>query len=170
MKKFLVPAMIFSLIFLSGCVNTPLTTHENEIPAQTQTETPNIVSEKSQDIWITIDPISNTTAGEILTFSGKTNLNVADEILVVVFPEWWSDVTRRTQCGGREIEGQAASGTIRPVPGKNTVNTWNFSIDTSTYPVQDYVIQVDAINQSASNRSVFSLIGNNSAQGSRGCQ
>jgi hypothetical protein len=166
---FIILSLVFALF--SGCVSAPPLKHENEIPVPTlKEETVKTIPEEFQDYWITIDSISDKTASEMYyTISGKTNLNTSDEILIQVMPEWWSDVKKRSQCGGREIEGQAATGTIHPISGNKTVNTWNFLIDFSTFPSQKYVILADEVNHTASARLVFFISGNNSKQGISGC-
>jgi hypothetical protein len=167
---FIILSLVFT--FFSGCVSVPSLKHENDISVPTlKDKTLKTIPEESQDFWITIDSISDKPTSEMYyTISGKTNLNTSDEILVQVMPEWWSDVTKRTQCSGKEIVGQAASATIHPISGNNTVNTWNFLIDFSTYPSQKYVIFADGVNHTASARLAFTISGNNSAQVSRNCK
>lgn len=151
--------VILSLAFtlVIGCTNLSSEKQELPVPVPVIKDETNTILAESDSPWITIDPISNFSTGKLSTITGKTNLNVSEGILVQVMPEWWSEIGKRTQCGGREITGQAVTGTIHPITGNDSVNTWNFSIDISTFPSQKYVLLVDAINQTASARLNFTL-------------
>jgi hypothetical protein len=173
MKKLLVIVWIVCLIFslCAGCVtNTPQVKPEPQSPATVLNITTDKTQADSQLLWITVDPVSNHDAGDVFTITGTTNLSVSDEILVQVIPEWWIQRPSKSQCGGKEIIGQGATGTIVPVPGNNSLNLWNFSINSSTFPSQNYIVSVDGVTRTASAESGFYLGGNNSADIKKGCQ
>jgi len=171
MKKSFIFIIILSLAFtlFIGCTNVSSEQQVRPVVAPTIQEETDTIPAESHGHWITIDPLSNISAGKVFIITGKTNLNVSEGILVQVIPEWWSDVRKRSQCAGREIAGQAAFGTIHPVSGNDSTNTWNFSLDLSTLPSQKYILSVNAINQTASARVNFTLSGNIPAPVNRSC-
>lgn len=103
--------------------------------------------------WIKIDPIGDHNAGDRFTISGTTNLNVSGKMLVEVYPMWWTDVMKRSQCGGAEIAGASATGTISPIMGYNIPNKWNFTVDSSTFPVQEYFVRIAAFDDATFDES-----------------
>ena len=173
MKKPLVIVWIVCLIFslCAGCVtNTPQGKPEPQPPAPVLNTTIDKTQGGSQLLWITIDPLSDHNAGDVFTITGTTNLSVSDEILVQVIPEWWIQRPSKSQCSGEEIIGQIATGTFVPVPGNNSLNVWNYSVNSSTFPSQNYIVYVDGVTRTASAESGFFLGGNNSAGIKKGCQ
>jgi len=173
MKISLLHFWILCLVFsiCSGCVtNVPqeksdgngsmirATVTENSHPELSSIipdGTVNSTSVSPSLFWIKIDPIGDHNAGDRFTISGTTNLNVSEKMLVDVYPMWWTDVMKRSQCAGAEIAGASASGTISPIMGYNTPNKWNFTVDSSTFPVQEYFVYIAAIDDATFDESAM---------------
>jgi hypothetical protein len=165
---FLTACLVFSLC--AGCITkTPNVKPDPQSPLTLNAIT-NTTKADSQVFWINIDPISDHNIGDLLIISGTTNLEESDELLVQVIPEWWSDVKKRSQCAGREIADQSAIGIIYPIPGNNTSNSWNFTINSSTFPAQNYYIYVNGVKRIVTAQSSFHLIGNSSMPVYHGCR
>ena len=119
-------------------------------------------------LWITIDAIPDHTRNNPLRITGKTNLGVTEPVLIEVYPLWWSDVTKRSQCAGAEIAGASFTGTFFPVKGYGIPNEWNFTGSPATFPNQEYIVVVSSVDRGISNTSAFAIYGTDEPQQTKG--
>ena len=174
--KFSIPvflALCLLFAWFAGCISVaPQDNIVNQVYNVTQVTTKNtsetplmqtseLTATSSQNssvpLWVGIDPICDHKIGDKFTITGTTNLNESEEILVSVIPEWWMDVRKRNQCGIDRLPH--ALGTIRIVLGENGINKWIFSVDTTLFPSQPYVVDVDGINAQVFAHTSFNVTG-----------
>jgi len=77
---------------------------------------------------IRISPIGEKMVGDKFSIDGTTNLKPGDEILVTVTSSSFKP-TMKTQSG----EFSGSTGTVKVQKGTDGFNTWNFSVDSSTF-------------------------------------
>lgn len=132
-------------------------------PHQTELTTPS-----PDRFWITIDAIPDHTRKDPIRITGKTNLGVTEPVLIEVYPLWWSDVTKRSQCGGAEIAGASFTATFFPVKRDRIFNEWNITTYPATFPNQEYIVIVSPFNQDLTNSTTFAIFGTDVSQQTKG--
>jgi hypothetical protein len=123
---------------------TIVTTRTNTAPTPQKTAQPSSVPDPSTP-FIIIDPISDKNIGDLLVFSGTTNM-----------PErTWISLSRTFGSSGDEkilAEKQVLSGT-------NGINHWRFVFDSSGFRPGSYKITVATGNKRVSGSAQFTLKG-----------
>lgn len=112
-----------------------------------------------EDPWIRINPIGTIHAGEPFNITGTTNLAEGDELLVTIYPDWYTPM----KCGCTispyirlmlDKSGEV-SDTIVVRKGTGTINTWAFDSDGQTLGRYEFQLNVEAILQNAGNGTTF---------------
>jgi len=113
----------------------------------------NIISNIPYYKWIRMNPIGDVQPGDIIPVSGTTDLPPGSEILMRSTISYHSCTLAtpdlfgaRSFCGGSCKETGSAN-TIRVIEGSGGINTWNSTVDTSTWcSGEEYRINAFAVN------------------------
>ena len=89
---------------------------------------------------IRIAPIGEKMVGDKFSIDGTTNLKPDDEILVEVTSSSFKP-TDKSQSG----EFSGATGTVKVQKGTEGFNTWNFSVDSSTFKPDEYIVKAQGV-------------------------
>ena len=157
------------LLMVAGCT----TTSKETVTSATNLTTTTLslaLCPPAGEPEITIDPISNHSLGDTITFAGTTNLKpgeVLDFKIPFGFPtslggpqpcgkcqEIVNDSV--TMCCGTGIDRQ-----VTIMPGMCGINTWSLDVDTSQHDFaagMTYVVDVYGRNWSVWNTSSFSIV------------
>ena len=84
--------------------------------------------------FVTVDPLSDKTAGDTFTITGTTNLPAGTDIMVQVYASSFEKNTNNTG------EFSGAVGTVRTVAGTGGINTWSMDVDTSVFVPMEYLV------------------------------
>jgi hypothetical protein len=103
---------------------------------------------------ITINLGSNVTAGTLLLIDGTTNLEAGDQLQVTVQSSQFGPTPKQQGSGFT-----GASGTVTVQAGTGGVNTWSFTVDTSTFPPDQYIVIVSGIEVSVTTTTLFNITG-----------
>ncbi|WP_292522084.1 hypothetical protein [Methanoculleus sp.] len=101
---------------------------------------------------MTINEISDVSAGELLTISGTTNIAAGDRLLVTVAAIGF-EPTNASAPGG--VEG--TSGTVIIQEGNATANTWSFEVDTTGFEPGEYLVAVEWVEGEATTSTTFNV-------------
>lgn len=113
-----------------------------------------------EDPWIRVNPIGERHAGDAFTITGTTNLAMDDEVLVLIYPDWYTP----DKCGRilpPEVQRSGyVSSTIKI--NKGTGGTQNWSFDVAGLGPEEFRLEVSAIIQEAYNKTLFRVEKNGS--------
>lgn len=93
--------------------------------------------------FVSVDPVSDTNAGDPCTITGTTNLPAGTDLMVQVYAESFGKDASETG------EFSGALGTVRAVAGSAGTNTWSMKIDTADFVPMRYVVNASAFTESA---------------------
>lgn len=105
-----------------------------------------------EEPWIRINSIGDHYVGEQFTISGTTNLAVDDDLIVEVTSSSFT-ATKKSQSS--EFSGVAE--TVKVVEG-TTYNEWSMDVDASTYTPDEYIVNVESIETSATATTTFNIL------------
>jgi trimeric autotransporter adhesin len=105
-----------------------------------------------EEPWIRINTIGDHYVGEQFIISGTTNLAVDDEIIVEVTSSSFT-ATKKSQSS--EFSGVAEN--VKVVEG-TTYNEWSMDVDASTYTPDEYIVNVESIETSATATTTFNIL------------
>lgn len=88
--------------------------------------------------YISVDPVSDTNAGDPRTITGTTNLPAGTDLMVQVYAESFGKDASETG------EFSGALGTVSVVAGSAGTNTWSMKIDTAEFIPMRYVVNASA--------------------------
>jgi PGF-CTERM protein len=101
---------------------------------------------------INITPIVTVTVGMPLVIGGTTDLAVSDQLQVQVQSSQFGPTPKQQGSGF-----VGASGTVTVQAGSGGVNTWSFTVDTSTLPPDQYFVIVSGVEVSVTSSTKFNL-------------
>ncbi|WP_421909239.1 MEMAR_RS02690 family S-layer glycoprotein [Methanolacinia petrolearia] len=105
-----------------------------------------------EEPWIRINTVGDHYVGDQFTISGTTNLAVDDDLIVEVTSSSFT-ATQKSQSG--EFSGQ--SETVKVVAG-TTYNEWSMDVDASTFKADEYIVNVESIETSATATTTFNIL------------
>jgi len=105
-----------------------------------------------EEPWIRINSIGDHYVGDQFTISGTTNLAVDDDLIVDVTSSSFT-ATKKSQSG--EFSGK--SETVKVVEG-TTYNEWSMDLDASTFKADEYIVNVESIETSATATTTFNVL------------
>ncbi|MBN1432056.1 MAG: DUF3821 domain-containing protein [Methanomicrobiaceae archaeon] len=105
-----------------------------------------------EEPWIRINAIGDHYVGDQFTIAGTTNLAVDDDIICEVTSSSFKP-TQKTQSG--EFSGQ--SSTVKVVEGE-TYNEWSMDVDASTFKPDEYIVNVESIETTATATTTFNVL------------
>jgi hypothetical protein len=91
--------------------------------------------------------------GTPLVITGTTNLATDDQLMVEVYSSEFGPTVKGQ---GGEFYGMSGSVPVQPGPGG--LNTWAFTVDTTSFPSGEYVVIVSAVEMSLSRSTSFDLV------------
>lgn len=112
---------------------------------------------------ITIDPISNHTLGDTITFGGTTNLNPGELLAVQISAGYVHPCAKCQAITNDSVETCCGTGFKRQVevlPGRCGINTWSVNVDTSGHDFAagaPYLVTTYGRNGNVWNGSSFTL-------------
>ena len=112
---------------------------------------------------ITIDPISNHTLGDTITFGGTTNLNPGELLDVQITSGYVHPCAKCQEITNDSVETCCGTGIERQVeimPGMCGINFWSVKVDTSRHDFAagaPYLIATYGRNGTVYNASLFSI-------------
>lgn len=112
---------------------------------------------------ITIDPISNHTLGDTITFGGTTNLNQGELLDVQISAGYVHPCAKCQEIANDSVETCCGTGFKRQVevmPARCGINTWSVNVDTSRHDFTagaPYLVTTYGRNGTVWNGSSFTL-------------
>ena len=106
-----------------------------------------------QEPLIAIDPIANKNIGDKFTLTGKTNLAVADEILVEIYSSSFKP-TDKTQNG----EFSGATGNVLVNKSETGLNSFALTVDTTSFKADEYIVVAQGVTQDATGTALFNVV------------
>jgi PGF-CTERM protein len=103
--------------------------------------------------YINVEPVGDHAVGDKFTVTGDTNLAVGDNVLVQIYSSSFQP-TQKTQSG----EFSGATGTVQVVAGTTGANQATFSVDTSTFKPDEYIVEMDGVTQTATGTALFNVL------------
>jgi len=100
-----------------------------------------------------IDPIGDHAVGDTFTVQGSTNLAVGDNLMVDITSSSFKP-TQKT--GSGEFSG--ANGMVTVVPGSGGLNRWSFSVDTSAFKPDEYIVKVSGVTIDVTGSATFNVV------------
>ncbi len=102
---------------------------------------------------IRIDSIGDRHVGDKFTITAQTNLAVDDEVLFEVYSSSFKP-TQKSQSG----EFSGATGTVKVAKGDTGMNKLSFDVDASTFKPDEYLVQANAVLQTATGTTLFNVL------------
>jgi len=104
---------------------------------------------------ITIDPVEDHSIGDTFVIQGLTGLPTGDQLMIeIISPNDMHPWPKLPE--GVEISG-VWDAITNVSAGRNQTNTWSYTVNTTGWKPQDYVIGVNAIKEIATTGSQFNL-------------
>jgi hypothetical protein len=135
------------------------------IPAANLTDTlPPAQCPPAGEPEITIDPVSNHTLGDTITFGGTTNLNPGELLAVQITSGYVHPCAKCQEITNDSVETCCGTGVERQVevmPGRCGINFWSVEVDTSRHDFAagaPYLIAMYGRNGTVLNVSLFSIV------------
>ena len=100
-----------------------------------------------------IEPIPDHAVGDVFTIGGTTNLAVGDNLMVEITSSSFAP-TSKAQSG----ESSGAGGMVQVQPGAGGLNRWSYTVDSSTFKPDEYIVIVSAVLQNAKGSSTFRIV------------
>ena len=107
---------------------------------------------------ILIDPIYDTTAGDLLVVTGKTNLSAGTDLIVKVIPASMENSQIVGDYKNPEIEA-----VTKIVKGSGPNNLFSVSLDTRTLPLSDHIVTVS--DGTVTGTAIFNIIAGTAGNG-----
>jgi len=108
-------------------------------PTILQTQVPQV--QPSVPRWIRIDPIGDKMEGDVFTVTSTTNLSEGEEVLVEVMNYEW----HHPLCGSYD--------TVKVISGINGTNTISYTVNTSSFNPEKYLVHETSLRKYAENRT-----------------
>ena len=110
-------------------------------------------SPASKPYWIHLNPVGSTVKKENIPLTGTTNLPEGTELVIRYDmlahscpPPATPDTNERTYCGGSCSTGVESEQTAYVTQGIGGFNTWNSTINTTSWCLEIYGISIEAKN------------------------
>jgi hypothetical protein len=100
-----------------------------------------------------IDSMGDVQQGTIFTLNGTTSLAAGDNLMVDITSSSFGPTAKTGSSGF-----SGASGMVTVQPGSTGQNTWSFTVDTSTFSPDEYLVTVSAVTQSATASGKFTVV------------
>ncbi len=101
---------------------------------------------------VNINPIGDLQEGESVTINGTTNLAIGDNLLVSVVS---SSYTPSPKNQASAFSG--SGGEVTVVPGNGGLNTWSYTMDTSTFTPDEDLVTVSGVVQQVTATASFTV-------------
>lgn len=102
---------------------------------------------------VAVNSIGDIPQGENFNLNGTTSLAAGDNLMVDITSSSFSPTSKSTSYGF-----SGAGGMVTVMPGSAGQNTWSFTVDTSTFTPDEYLIMVSAVTQSATASGKFTVV------------
>lgn len=102
---------------------------------------------------VAVNSIGDIPQGENFNLNGTTSLAAGDNLMVDITSSSFSPTSKSTSYGF-----SGAGGMVTVMPGSPGQNTWSFTVDTSTFTPDEYLIMVSAVTQSATASGKFTVV------------
>lgn len=106
-----------------------------------------------QDPGLTINPPGQVPVGATLVITGTTDLAADDQLIVEVYSSEFGPTVKEQ---GGQFYGTSGSVPVRPGPGG--LNTWAFTVDTTSFSPGEYLVIVSGVEVSLSRSTSFDLV------------
>jgi PGF-pre-PGF domain-containing protein len=107
---------------------------------------------------IRITPVGDRHVGDKFNITAETNLAVGDDVLVQVYMSKFKP-TEKSQEDGTFI---GSSGAVKVTRGDSGMNALLFSVDTSLYLPDEYIVVEAAVDQVATGTAIFNVLASTS--------
>lgn len=135
----------------TGPVTPAITVCTQKTPAGNHTNAPEIA----------IIPVPDHALGDIITFTGTTNLAAGEPLVLKIYsaefvpcPKVPSGLDSVSPCGG------GFTGNVTVTPGNCGINTWSWAVDTSQHGFQpggQYILWVNGRDGGVQNSAIFNI-------------
>ncbi len=106
-----------------------------------------------EEPWITITPISPVYAGRTFEITGTTNLAPGSNLIIEIISSAFDPGKKEAQ----EIYA-GTSGIVSVVQGEADINSFSFSVDTTAFKPDGYIVTVESIEPSHMASATFYVI------------
>ncbi|KAF5086145.1 hypothetical protein DSECCO2_60710 [anaerobic digester metagenome] len=107
-----------------------------------------------EDPKITINPIGDQFVGSKFDITGTTNLMYDDNDLLVEVISSSFKPTDKSQSG----EFSGATGTVKVQEGTDGINKWSFTVDASTFKLDEYIVRVSGVTSDVVETALFNVV------------
>jgi hypothetical protein len=158
----LIAAALFCIMMAAACTSA---TSPGGIPSGNLTAPlPPVQCPPAGEPEITIDPISNHSLGDTITFRGTTNLNPGELLDVQITSGYVHPCAKCQEITSDSVETCCGTGIERQVevmPGRCGINTWSVNVDTSRHDFAagaPYLVTTYGRNGTVLNMSSFNIV------------
>jgi hypothetical protein len=102
---------------------------------------------------VAVNSIGDIQQGENFTLNGTTSLAAGDNLMVDITSSSFAPTSKNAPSGF-----SGAGGMVTVMPGSAGQNTWSFTVDTSTFTPDEYLVTVSAVTQSATASGKFTVV------------